>query len=118
MQRVLDWFSDLSVAQRAPVVLLGAVALFAASFFVTLVILSLRSGADGSDPSAQATAPGVTYPEESAPTDPFAGAENIDLKISRARWSGGRVEVEGFTQPFVEADTEIQNVPEPSTAAD
>jgi hypothetical protein len=35
LQRVLDWFSDLSVAQRALVVLLGAVALFAASFFVT-----------------------------------------------------------------------------------
>ena len=85
VQKVLDRFSRLNLAQKVLVVLFAVLLLFLAAFLIsTAVFRSTGSGSErGSTPSEQSAAP--------------EGAPDVDVAvtISSARWEGQKAVVEG-----------------------
>jgi len=91
----VDWYLGLGLRKKVAVGLAAAIGLFLASFFGTLVVLSLsRSGDEGSVPEASGTAPGITYPGGSSAASSLAELD-INLKITSARWESEKAVVEG-----------------------
>ena len=90
LQRVLDWFSGLNLAQKVLAGLFAALLLFSTSYLVSTAVWRLMgAGGERADtPSEQGAAPGVT--SQATPPVP-----DISLKISSARWEGEKAVVEG-----------------------
>jgi hypothetical protein len=92
MQRVVDWFFGLSVAQKVLAVLFGGLLLFSVTYLITSGVLWLIFA----DPEGSASVDEGSRPEEaSVPDEEFAAPPGMDLRITRAEWVGNTVEVEG-----------------------
>jgi len=92
--RIVDWYLGLGLGQKIVVGLAVAVVLFFASFWGALLVFSLLAAGDEEVAPAQATAPGITYPEASSLATP-SPEPDVGLKISSARWEGEKAVVEG-----------------------
>jgi len=92
--RIVDWYLGLGLGQKIVVGLAAAVVLFLASFWGALWVFSLFAAGDEEGAPAQATAPGITYPEASSLATP-SPEPDLGLKISGARWEGEKAVVEG-----------------------
>jgi hypothetical protein len=92
MQRVLDWFSGLSIGQKILGVLFGGLLLFSVANLITSGVLLLLFA----NPEESSSGGRVDRPEEaSVPDEQVAAPPGMDLQITRAEWVGNTVEVEG-----------------------
>jgi hypothetical protein len=94
VQRVLDWFRVLNLAQKMLVVLFAAVLLFAASYLISTAFF--RSIGDASEqastPSKQSAAAGS---HDTGSANPEITRPDVAVTISSARWEGQKAVVEG-----------------------
>jgi hypothetical protein len=94
VQRVLDRFWGLNVAQKVLVVLFAVLLLFAASFFISTAVFRSMGGASeqSKTPSKQGAAGGG---HDTGSANPEKKPPEVSLKISSARWEGQQAVVEG-----------------------
>jgi hypothetical protein len=92
MRNALDWFLGLSVAQKVLAVLFGGLLLFSVTYLITSSVLWLLF-ANREEPAA---ASGGSHSEEATVSDEqVATPPGMDLRITRAKWVGDTVVVDG-----------------------
>jgi hypothetical protein len=84
VQKMLDQFSRLNLAQKALVVVFAVLLLFLSSFLISTVVFR-SMGTAGSE---QASTP-------STQANPEVKRPNVDVAIASARWEGQKAVVEG-----------------------
>ena len=94
VQRVLDRFWRLNLAQKVLVVLFAVLLLFLASFFISTAILrSMGGGSERANtPSEESAAAGG---RDTGSVNSERTRTDVDVTISSARWEGQKVVVKG-----------------------
>jgi hypothetical protein len=89
---VFDRYLGLGLREKVVVGVMAAVALFFVSYLGTLLVLSLSGAGEEWSAPAGASAPGITYTEDTQAQSPVP---NLGLRITSVRWEEDRVLVEG-----------------------
>jgi len=93
--RIANWYSGLGFREKVLVWLAATVVLALASYWGTLLVLSLLGYGGQGNSQGAANAPGVTSPGGGTGSGSAGAVPNIGVKIASARWEGEKAVVEG-----------------------